>query len=835
MYNAPLFFLAQNNFKNLGIYAHVATQRYAQQMGNGRRTPRAVELLRSLQDLLACDGCGTAFVASNDEEEEDAARRKPITLDCGHHICRSCGNRATAARKGFYEATCPATKDGRCVQRVTAKDFAEEEEEHNVNIKLVEIAHRAKELETKLKERETAAESARRAKELTKDREGRNDDAEEKETAEEEEKNCGPLGDAVSMWTLTAAFESELLRTACESAMEIMGDPDTPPSSAGRERGDEEAMFAKLEERRKANMTCASERERLEAIEECERTIAALKEKKAKIRRAREIMENAQREEEKENETSLKDLSVLREKVTEEIDAMTTNQLRARYVHMHGEAPAKGMTKSEYRKIFANVDPNVWLETTKYMEGQRKTASRNRTSLQSWNHQPQEEGVLVVRDSLGCDEDDAMMAGEVVTGRKATTTGLFQNPFPRLRSSNRISNKRRASTSFDFPEVFALTNASNETQKSMKDAAYDEILNQMMQCGRHAVVIKDDNEPLDDDVTHCVVTTGATIANDVKAQNGAKKKYIIKKRSLRYLESLARGIWIVSSEWLDSRKGTKKYANEEDFEIHDAAGTWNMGTDGLDGRIFNSTSVHRKNKENYLRICGGDENKNERGVFGSSESDSLMLTRTARSAKHIEAAKSSGIFNGLKIVVDVPDFFFSLNSSDGKNNKKSSTTITTSRTEWTIRKSDCERILESAGAEVIRERDYVVLDSYFGENETYSPVPDSEEDEEDEEDERNLKQQHHEKQQQQQQQMSKNDVKFQEKTCASIDYVFLDGTYAQTHGLQIIEKTRQTFPNAKVVDWHWFVHSLVKGYTLETEDTYEMPLCARYPRENYRL
>ena len=83
--------------------------------------------------------------------------------------------------------------------------------------------------------------------------------------------------------------------------------------------------------------------------------------------------------------------------------------------------------------------------------------------------------------------------------------------------------------------------------------------------------------------------------------------------------------------------------------------------------------------------------------------------------------------------------------------------------------------------------------------------------------------------------MSKSDVKFQEKTCASIDYVFLDGTYAQTHGLQIIERTRQTFPNAKVVDWHWFVHSLVKGYTLETEDTYEMPLCARYPRENYRL
>ena len=77
-----------------------------------------------------------------------------------------------------------------------------------MNIKLVEIAHRAKELDTKLKE-------------VRKEREGRNDDAEEEETTadeEKEEKKCGPRGDdAVSMWTLTAAFESEVLRTAAKA------------------------------------------------------------------------------------------------------------------------------------------------------------------------------------------------------------------------------------------------------------------------------------------------------------------------------------------------------------------------------------------------------------------------------------------------------------------------------------------------------------------------------------------------------------------------------------------------------------------------------------------
>merc|ERR1712147_162891 len=127
---------------------------------------------------------------------------------------------------------------------------------------------------------------------------------------------------------------------------------------------------------------------------------------------------------------------------------------------------------------------------------------------------------------------------------KATTTAtkeLFHNPFSRLRSSTRINNKRRASESFDIPEVFALTNTSSETEQSVKDAAYDEILNQITRCGRHAVVVKDDDEPLGDDVTHCIVTSGATIHSnddDGKTKNGARKKYVIKKRSVRYLESL---------------------------------------------------------------------------------------------------------------------------------------------------------------------------------------------------------------------------------------------------------------------------------------------------------
>ena len=313
---------------------------------------------------------------------------------------------------------------------------------------------------------------------------------------------------------------------------------------------------------------------------------------------------------------------------------------------MHGKQPVKGTTKSDYRKIFENVDPSVWLAATEYIE-----ASRNNRSQPSQDHQLQQEGVLLVRDSLGVGEEDVTMRkgamGTAKARRKNSSTTRFLACVLRL---GLTINDARLRVSI-FRKFSRWRTRRSETEQSVKDAAYDEILDQIMRCGRHAVVAKDDNEPLGDDITHCIVTSGATIHSnddDGKTKNGARKKYIIKKRSVRYLESLARGIWIVSSEWLDSRKDLKKYANEEEFEIHDAAGTWNMGTNGLlDVRIYNSASLHRKNKENFS------------GLFESSESDSLMLTRRARTTKEIAAAKSSGIFNGLKIVVDVPDFFSS--------------------------------------------------------------------------------------------------------------------------------------------------------------------------------
>jgi hypothetical protein len=747
----------------------------------------SLSYLKSLQNLIRCDGCQNAMCL------DDERNPPPITLHCGHTICRDCGMKATEPRKGFYEAFCPAQSG--CSEQVFARDFTDAVVG---NIKMVEIAHRARELETKMLKEKRRREDAFCAGENAKRKLGEKDENNNKGI----ENTAMMVARAVPTRKLTEAFESALLRTACESAMEIMGDPDVPPGMASFVDGSREKegeKFAKLAARRKVIMASASEREKAEAMEELSRTIEELKEKRAKIRRAREMLEERERaeKEEKGPSSSQEDLAVLREKVTREIDAMNTNQLRARYVHMHGKQPVKGTTKSDYRKIFENVDPSVWLAATEYIE-----ASRNNRSQPSQDHQLQQEGVLLVRDSLGVGEEDVTMRKGAMGTAKATTTAtkeLFHNPFSRLRSSTRINNKRRASESFDIPEVFALTNTSSETEQSVKDAAYDEILNQITRCGRHAVVVKDDDEPLGDDVTHCIVTSGATIHSnddDGKTKNGARKKYVIKKRSVRYLESLARGIWIVSSEWLDSRKGLKKYANEEEFEIHDAAGTWeDMGTNGLlDVRIFNSASLHRKNKENFS------------GLVESSESDSLMLTRRARTTKEIAAAKSSGIFNGLKIVVDVPDFFFA-----------------SSKTEWSICKSDCERILESAGAEVLRERDYVMLDSYFGENETDSPVPDSEDDEQDEQ---NIKQQ-------QQQQRSKGEWKFKEEACASVDFVLLDGD-AQPE-LQRIQRAKQTFPSAKVVDWHWFVDSLVKGYTLETEDTYEMPLGVRYPRQNFRL
>jgi hypothetical protein len=126
---------------------------------------------------------------------------------------------------------------------------------------------------------------------------------EEEEEEEEEEAEAVPMSTSTSsMSKMTKGFESSLLQKACESAMEIMGDPDAPLASeidAGRETEEErEATVAKkLEEFISTIVVPASEEEKSQAMEELSSTIEELKEKRAKMRRAREMEEGQKRAE----------------------------------------------------------------------------------------------------------------------------------------------------------------------------------------------------------------------------------------------------------------------------------------------------------------------------------------------------------------------------------------------------------------------------------------------------------------------------------------------------------------------------------------------------------
>jgi len=248
----------------------------------------SLSYLKSLQNLIRCDGCQNAMCL------DDERNPPPITLHCGHTICRDCGMKATEPRKGFYEAFCPAQSG--CSEQVFARDFTDAVVG---NIKMVEIAHRARELETKMLKEKRRREDAFCAGENAKRKLGEKDENNNKGI----ENTAMMVARAVPTRKLTEAFESALLRTACESAMEIMGDPDVPPGMASFVDGSREKegeKFAKLEARRKVIMASASEREKAEAMEELSRTIEELKEKRAKIRRAREMLEERERAEKEE-------------------------------------------------------------------------------------------------------------------------------------------------------------------------------------------------------------------------------------------------------------------------------------------------------------------------------------------------------------------------------------------------------------------------------------------------------------------------------------------------------------------------------------------------------
>ena len=130
---------------------------------------------------------------------------------------------------------------------------------------------------------------------------------------------------------------------------------------------------------------------------------------------------------EKENETSLKDLSVLREKVTEEIDAMTTNQLRGM-----STCTASAREKDDEERVSQNIRKrrSERVVGNDEVHGRTKKNREQRPNIvASWDHQPQEEGVLVVRDSLGCGagrRDDGRRSGK---GKEGDDDGTLSESF----------------------------------------------------------------------------------------------------------------------------------------------------------------------------------------------------------------------------------------------------------------------------------------------------------------------------------------------------------------------------------------------------------------------
>ena len=185
--------------------------------GGEKNVSSSLSYLKSLQNLIRCEGCQNAMCLDDEQSPP------PITLHCGHTICRDCGMKATEPRKGFYEAFCPAQSG--CSEQVFTRDFTESVVG---NIKMVEIAHRARELETKMLKEKRRREDAFCAGEDAKRKLGEKDENNNKGI----ENTAMMVARAVPTRKLTEAFESALLQTACESAMEIVGDPDVPPGMA---------------------------------------------------------------------------------------------------------------------------------------------------------------------------------------------------------------------------------------------------------------------------------------------------------------------------------------------------------------------------------------------------------------------------------------------------------------------------------------------------------------------------------------------------------------------------------------------------------------------------
>jgi len=204
-----------------------------------------------------------------------------------------------------------------------------------------------------------------------------------------------------------------------------------------------------------------------------------------------------------------------------DFESMTLTQLREKYRQLYEERANKTHKKTWYVRHFSSLDRDVLASAFGMTQPTSPATTRTPTEM---NANEQSEGNALGK---GEEEEEASSRAVVIAYSASTKRG---------------TNSQEAK----FMDIEA-------TIKSIDaKAAF--------------LGVKD----LTSDVTHLIMETGTS-------------EHVVKNRTAKYIEAIARGIFIVHKDWLDACAERGAFCDEERFELRDASSAETSARGSIDG------------------------------------------------------------------------------------------------------------------------------------------------------------------------------------------------------------------------------------------------------------
>jgi len=230
---------------------------------------------------------------------------------------------------------------------------------------------------------------------------------------------------------------------------------------------------------------------------------------------------------------------------------LNMTQARHLYLMAHGEAPKRGATLKKLRAAAAKLDPDV-VAAVLGAEDEVQVAGSNPDGDEERTRNARNDANRRRRETVAA---EGVAAAAVPAGERRRARGDAAAAPCRVFTFTRSSGGKENDGDGNVSE-------SNKTRFAADVAR----LNRLDPDGRVAVYAEEAgaSTPLPPSVTHLLFDNGRRFDNFLDASR------VVAKRTVRYLEAILRGIWVLHVDYMKDSASAGRWLDEREYELRDA-------------------------------------------------------------------------------------------------------------------------------------------------------------------------------------------------------------------------------------------------------------------------